>query len=74
MIKFQVNDNKKTTTPEIDADMQELVQLVLKKSDGLNSDLKHIFFAVARSLYYPAVCDVGTINYHMVKVLFERVY
>ncbi|WCJ21540.1 Ent-copalyl diphosphate synthase chloroplastic [Euphorbia peplus] len=72
--KNKVNDKKKTTTPEIESHMQELVKLVLESSDDLDSNLKQIFLTVARSFYYPAVCDAGTINYHIARVLFERVY
>ncbi|WCJ21541.1 Ent-copalyl diphosphate synthase chloroplastic [Euphorbia peplus] len=68
-----INVNKKTTTPEIESHMQELVQLVLESSDGLDSNLKQTFFTVARSFYYPAVCDAATINYHIATVFFERV-
>ncbi|XP_065861147.1 ent-copalyl diphosphate synthase 1 [Euphorbia lathyris] len=70
----KVNDNKKSTTPEIESEMQELVEMVLKSSDGLDSNLKQIFLTVAKSYYYTAVCDPATINYHIARVLFDRVY
>ncbi|KAL1539761.1 Gly-Xaa carboxypeptidase [Salvia divinorum] len=62
------------TTLEIESQMQELVKLVVtKSSDGLDSEIKHNFFSVARSFYYVAYCNPGTINFHIGKVLFERV-
>ncbi len=72
---FQVHDNKRSTTFEIEAELQELVQLVLQNSsDGMESNIKETFFTVAKSFYYIAICDPGTNNYHISKVLFERVY
>ncbi|XP_021680569.2 ent-copalyl diphosphate synthase 1-like [Hevea brasiliensis] len=73
--KNKVHDNKRSTTFEIEAELQELVQLVLQNSsDGMESNIKETFFTVAKSFYYIAICDPGTINYHISKVLFERVY
>nr|BAA95612.1 copalyl diphosphate [Croton sublyratus] len=73
--KNKVDDKKKYTTPEIESSMQELAQLVLQNSsDGLDSNIKQTFFTVVKSIYYTTVCDLGTTNYHMSKVLFERVY
>ncbi|KAG8389340.1 hypothetical protein BUALT_Bualt02G0219100 [Buddleja alternifolia] len=62
------------TTVEIESQMQELVKLVVtKSSDDLDSDFKQIFLDVARSFYYAAYCNQGTIKFHIAKVLFERV-
>ncbi|KAL2238865.1 UNVERIFIED_CONTAM: Kolavenyl diphosphate synthase TPS5, chloroplastic [Sesamum indicum] len=62
------------TTAQIESDMQELVKLVLtKSSNDLDSRIKHNFLAIARSYYYAAYCSAATINFHIAKVLFERV-
>lgn len=62
------------TTLEIESQMQELVKLVVtKSSDDLDSEIKQNFLVIARSFYYAAYCNPGTINFHIGKVLFERV-
>ncbi|KAF2314868.1 hypothetical protein GH714_036977 [Hevea brasiliensis] len=72
--KNKEDDSKRSTTPEIEGDMQELVKLVLQKSsEGMDSNIKETFFTVVKSFYYPAICDPGTISYHISKVLFEKV-
>ncbi|XP_072062498.1 ent-copalyl diphosphate synthase, chloroplastic isoform X4 [Arachis hypogaea] len=61
---------KPTTTPEIESEMQEFVQVVLQNSqDGIKSS----FFLVAKSFYYVAYFDSQTIMSHADKVLFQKV-
>lgn len=62
------------TTVQLESDMQELVKLALTKSSGdLDSRTKQTFLVIARSFYYTAFFNAGTINFHIAKVLFERV-
>nr|E2IHE0.1 RecName: Full=Copal-8-ol diphosphate hydratase, chloroplastic; AltName: Full=Copal-8-ol diphosphate synthase; Short=CcCLS; Flags: Precursor [Cistus creticus subsp. creticus]ADJ93862.1 copal-8-ol diphosphate synthase [Cistus creticus subsp. creticus] len=68
------NEDSDIKDTKIEIAMQELVQLVHQNSsDDISMDLKQTFFAVVRSFYYAAHCDRGTINSHIVKVLFESV-
>ncbi|XP_029126812.1 ent-copalyl diphosphate synthase, chloroplastic isoform X2 [Cajanus cajan] len=70
-------DNLSTTsvtTPQIESDMQELVELVLQNSsDCVHSSVKNSFFMVAKGFYYSAYFDPETINSHIEKVLFQKV-
>ncbi|MED6149246.1 Gly-Xaa carboxypeptidase [Stylosanthes scabra] len=61
---------KSTTTPLIESEMQELLQMVLKSSQN---GVKSPFFLVAKSFYYTAYFDFQTIMSHIDKVLFQKV-
>ncbi|KAI4349509.1 hypothetical protein L6164_010091 [Bauhinia variegata] len=62
------------TTPEIESEMQRLVQLLLQNSsNGIDSSIKNTFLAVAKTFYYAAFFDPGTIKSHVAQVLFNRV-
>lgn len=64
------------TTPEIESEMQKLVELALQVQnppDAMESNINNTFFAVARTYYYAAYCDADTISFHTAKVLFHRV-
>nr|AKM28413.1 copalyl diphosphate synthase 2 [Tripterygium wilfordii] len=72
------NDNPhRITTPQIERDMQELVQLVLinnsSDGDGMDVNMKQTFPTIAKIFYYIAFMDPETVNSHIAKVLFERV-
>jgi ent-copalyl diphosphate synthase len=62
------------TTPEAESKMQELVQLVFQESpNDIDFNIKNTFFTIAKSFYYAAFCDSRTINFHIAKVLFDKV-
>ncbi|XP_028804189.1 ent-copalyl diphosphate synthase, chloroplastic [Neltuma alba] len=62
------------TTSGAESEMQQLVQLVLQESsNSIDSNIKNTFLIVAKSFYYAAFCDSSTINFHIAKVLFEKV-
>nr|QEV81854.1 terpene synthase 15 [Prunella vulgaris] len=61
------------TTSEIESEMQGLVKLVVTRSCDLDYEIKQNFLTIAKSFYYAAYCNQGTINFHISKVLFERV-
>ncbi|XP_058739280.1 ent-copalyl diphosphate synthase, chloroplastic [Vicia villosa] len=62
------------TTSEVESKMQELVQMVFQKSpNDIDFNVKNTFFTIAKSFYYAAFIDSRTINFHIAKVLFEKV-
>nr|XP_033515279.1 copal-8-ol diphosphate hydratase, chloroplastic-like [Nicotiana tomentosiformis] len=66
-----------TGSPEtvgIEAEMQDLVELVFgSSSNKIDSSMKQTFFAVARTFYYTAYISEETLNFHIFKVLFQKV-
>ncbi|KAH7864663.1 hypothetical protein Vadar_032337 [Vaccinium darrowii] len=64
----------RNTTVQIESDMQQLAHSVLCSSpDDIDREIKQTFLAVAKSYYYNAHFTLGTIHFHIAKVLFERV-
>ncbi|KAK4741552.1 hypothetical protein SAY87_025140 [Trapa incisa] len=64
------------TDPQIESAMRELVQSVLKGSASIGRTEKNMsdtFLMVVKSFYYGALCDPGTIELHIAKVLFQKV-
>ncbi|XP_014498372.1 ent-copalyl diphosphate synthase, chloroplastic [Vigna radiata var. radiata] len=60
--------------PEVESQMQELVQLVFQKStSGIDFNIKNTFLTVVKTYYYAAFCDARTTNFHIAKVLFDKV-
>ncbi|KAK4758670.1 hypothetical protein SAY87_019971 [Trapa incisa] len=64
------------TDTQIESTMRELVQSVLQGSgsmDRAERKMKDTFLMVVKSFYYGALCDPGTVELQMAKVLFEKV-
>ncbi|XP_068652778.1 ent-copalyl diphosphate synthase 1-like [Aristolochia californica] len=57
----------------MDNQIQEIVEVVLQSSKGLDRDIKQAFLTVAKSFYYSVRCPSDVLNLHIAKVLFERV-
>ncbi|KAL3512625.1 hypothetical protein ACH5RR_025342 [Cinchona calisaya] len=59
---------------EVDADMQELVEIILQNSTiSIPQDTKQTFLSVAKAFYYSAYCDRQTIDFHISKALFQPI-
>nr|QWD59162.1 ent-copalyl diphosphate synthase [Aconitum carmichaelii] len=65
--------NVTATTLSIEADMQELVQIVLQKGSGIDEDIKQVFLIIVKSFFYTAICPQETMDRHISDVLFKRV-
>ena len=68
-----INGKEIAGDKEIETQMQELVQCVLQRSDGLCSVTKQTFLTIAKSYYYAAHCTPTTLSSHITKVLYQRV-
>ncbi|XP_058736370.1 ent-copalyl diphosphate synthase, chloroplastic-like isoform X2 [Vicia villosa] len=68
------NMHENITTSKVESKMQELVQMVFQKyPNDIDFNIKNTFLTVAKSFYYVALCDSRTINFHISKVLFDKV-
>ncbi|CAN0908639.1 (-)-kolavenyl diphosphate synthase TPS10, chloroplastic [Linum grandiflorum] len=69
----------KTTNPEIETGMQQLVRIVTQPTAAGNEEeeairqSKQTFLDVAKTFYYTAICGLSTIEHHISKVLFQTV-
>ncbi|XP_043720849.1 ent-copalyl diphosphate synthase 1-like [Telopea speciosissima] len=70
---LDMNNSISIADSPIEPLMQELVQLVLMSSHGIDSEIKRVFLTIAKSFYYAAHCTSATIDQHIVKVLFDKV-
>ncbi|KAI3877785.1 hypothetical protein MKW92_008404 [Papaver armeniacum] len=58
----------------IESGMQELVKCVLRRSDNVvDHEIKQTFLMVVKSYFYVTHCLPETIDFHIAKVLFEKV-
>ncbi|KAK9137306.1 hypothetical protein Sjap_007900 [Stephania japonica] len=55
----------------VEEEMLELLQHVVQTSNGLESKVKQVFIAVAKSFYYTTYIEADTIKVHIGKVLFD---
>ncbi|KAF3775452.1 hypothetical protein EJ110_NYTH50198 [Nymphaea thermarum] len=69
----EARENQQLISTQIESDMMELVQYVLKNSKGLDNRTSQTFLDVSKTFYYVAFCPPETMKQHMMKVLFERV-
>ncbi|CAN6453670.1 unnamed protein product [Victoria cruziana] len=69
----EASENQQLINTQIESEMMELVESVLKNSRGLDKDASQTFLDVSKTFYYIAFCPPETMKHHMVKVLFERV-
>nr|QWD59164.1 ent-copalyl diphosphate synthase [Aconitum carmichaelii] len=65
--------NVMATALSIEADMQELVQIVLQKGSGIDEQIKQVFLIIVKSFFYAAICPQETMDRHISDVLFKRV-
>ncbi|KAI3962954.1 hypothetical protein MKW92_043001 [Papaver armeniacum] len=57
----------------IESDMQELVKCALRRSDNvIDHEIKQTFLMVVKSYFYVTHCLPETIDFHITKVLFEK--
>ncbi|KAI3962951.1 hypothetical protein MKW92_042998 [Papaver armeniacum] len=57
----------------IESDMQELVKCALRRSDNvIDHEIKQTFLMVVKSYFYVTHCLPETIDFHIAKVLFEK--
>ncbi|XP_050910981.1 ent-copalyl diphosphate synthase, chloroplastic [Lathyrus oleraceus] len=74
MVSNEYKSHSKVNAHDVESGMQELVQLVLQSSQSdLHSTINNSFLMVAKSFYYAAYCDPVIIDYHIDKVLFQKV-
>ncbi|KAK9723921.1 hypothetical protein RND81_05G034300 [Saponaria officinalis] len=65
--------NEEKNMAKLDEDMQSLTKAVLSNNNGIDSWMKQTCLAIIRTSYYAAYCTLQEIDYHISKVLFQKV-
>nr|UZM18088.1 ent-copalyl diphosphate synthase [Gymnaconitum gymnandrum] len=65
--------NDVASTLRVESDMQELVQIVFQRDNGIEEQVKRAFFIIVKSFFYNAICSQETLDRHISEVLFKRV-
>ena len=64
---------KNIDVEEVELEIQELAQYVLRTCSSISWDTRQTFLHVAKSYYYVAHCSPETVDTHISKVIFEDV-
>nr|UZM18092.1 ent-copalyl diphosphate synthase [Gymnaconitum gymnandrum] len=59
--------------PQTELDVQELVKIVVRNDNGIDSKIKQTFLAVVKSCIYVSQCPEEAMERHIADVLFKRV-
>ncbi|KAK9723920.1 hypothetical protein RND81_05G034200 [Saponaria officinalis] len=73
MVHANGTSNEEKNMAKLDEDMQSLTKAVLSNNNGIDSWMKQTCLAIIRTSYYAAYCTLQEIDYHISKVLFQKV-